>query len=370
MRFGETGGETGGKKPEGIGSGYGWPPSIPVEPPYPITERPQPIRREPAPPLIETPPIGERQSPPPRSYIRHLRTEIGRSTDEIYEARCAQARFAELMPQLLDLSKLLESYFWAEERVPQRRSLSAVEGRYVIEAGKLIPWEELAEISGLGSDHPAVTNLRPSLENRSLPPGESREAVVKLRDALIAEAGDGKGQKRRESATPYVNEATEQESAGLRLADSLIRIGLLVAIGGAIGGVVGAAIVGESIKAEVIKCIVGALAAAVAEEAIYPSIKRRLDSNPRTAFEQASNRLEKKLRDLSDTSPERPTYAVAKSEVIISAQAARATALEIHWDDQHLYDETLRHLMESMKSDVKPDDLLNTASDLRHLGRV
>jgi hypothetical protein len=275
------------------------------------------------------------------------------------------------MPQLLELSKLLESYFQAEERQPQSIPLSPVHGQYVIEAGKLIPWEELADISGLGFDHPTVTNLRRAFEKGSLPPRKSHEAVVELRKALIAEFGDENGKKRPESATRHIGEATAQESAVLgRLTDSLIRIGLLVAIGGAIGGVIGAAIASEPIKAEPIEGTVGALAAAVAEEAIYPTIKRRLDSNPRATFEQANNRLEEELRDLSDTSPDRPAYAVARSEVIISAQAARAAALELHWDHQHDYDEAVRRLMESMKSDVKPNDLLNTASDLRHLGRV
>ena len=50
-----------------------------------------------------------------------------------------------------------------------------------------------------------------------------------------------------------------------RLFDSLIRIGLVVAIGGAIGGVVGATIASEPIKAEFIKETIGAFAAAVAE---------------------------------------------------------------------------------------------------------
>ena len=126
----------------------------------------------------------------------------------------------------------------------------------------------------------------------------------------------------------------------------------------------------ESIKAELIKGTVGALAAGVAEEAISPSIKRRLDSNPKAAFEQANNRLQQKLKDLSKASADRPTYAVLKSEVIISAQAARATALGLHWENQGLYDETLRRLMESMKSDVMPDGLLQTALDLRVQGQL
>ncbi len=377
MGFGETGDETGSKKqPARYEFGSGTPrlptqiepASIPTE-----TEKPRPIRIEPAPRPIEKQTSGEYKAPVYQGYLEHLklRTEIGRTTDQIYEARCAQVRLEKLIPELLKLSKLLESYFQAEERRPQRIHLSPVERRYVIEAGKLIPWEDLADISGLGSDHPAVLNLRRSLEDGSLPPRENREAVIKLREALIDEFGDENGKKRPESATRDESEATQHESAGLgRLADSFIRIGILVAVGGAIGGVLGAAIVSESIKVEAIKGSVAVLTGAVAEEAIYPSLKRLQDRNPKVTFERTNNRLEKKLRDMSDTSPERPSFAVAKSEVIIGAQAARAAALELHWDHKLLYEDTLFRLLESMKSDVKPEDLLDTASKLRHLGSV
>ena len=246
MGFKETGGEPAPKKqPEPIGRRTGRPPSDPGVPTYirgrrksarkstpaesaaslpKVTKKPRVTRNVPVPRPTEQPPSGDDQTSVRRGRPQRptLRTKIGRTTDEIYKARCAQARFAELKPKLLDLSKLLESDFRTQERLPQRRSLSPAQRQHVIEAVKLIPWEDLADIAGLGSDHPAVTNLRGALEDGSVPPAEGREAVVKLREALIPASGDDNDKKRPESATPYVNEATEQESAGLRLADSLL----------------------------------------------------------------------------------------------------------------------------------------------------
>jgi hypothetical protein len=156
------------------------------------------------------------------------------------------------MPEVEKLCNLQIKYLEEAKHSP-------VEGRYVSEAAKLLPWEELGQIAGMGPDHPILTNLRRSLDNGSMSAQEGQKAVRELRDVLVKESG-GKKPAGRESA-----------DLG-RLVDSVIRIGLLTGIGGALGPLVGVALVSESISAEVTKGVVVGLAGGVAEEAIYPLV--------------------------------------------------------------------------------------------------